>query len=340
MKVSQRDIGHFIIKPQPHIQVILVHGQDIGLVHERIQKIARNIVDDLADPFRVSELTGKQIRDDPARLIEEAMAHSLGGGQRVIFVRLGTENISDGLKNLFEEQRTDTLVLLEAGKMTNASPVRKLLEKEDKAAVLACYGDNQASLDNLISEMFEQTSLRASREARNYLLAHLGSDRLVSRRELEKLILYAGDNADVSLEDVAEIVGDSGVLSIEEIVFAVASGHRDTLDLEFDRASAEGLSPISLLRATQRHINRLLLASTACAKGMSPAEAIKTLQPPVLFMFSEQFRHHLRNWSPSLLAKALSLLTEAELQCKSTGMPDRAIAERALLRVAQMAIKR
>jgi len=338
--VSSRNISGFLATPPPNIRAILLHGSDNGLIHERAEILAATVVENLGDPFRVSELTGKQIVRDPARLIDEAMAQSLVGGRRVIFVRLGTENISDSLKDLFKAPEMGSMVILEvleAGLLPKSSPVRKLMEKEYHGAVVACYEDNQASLNQLLSEVFGQVDLRVSQEARDYLLNNLGSDRLVSRQELEKVILYAGDNQDISLEDVAAIVGDNSVLSIENIVFAVAGGNKVTLDIGLARATAEGITPIALIRATQRHIHRLLLAGAACADGMTPNEAMKILRPPVLFMFAEQFRQQLRMWSPSFSALALSLLTKSEIECKSTGLPDRAIVERTLLRVSQIA---
>ena len=336
MKIPAKNIGKFLDGPPPSIRAILLHGQDNGLIHERVAILAGTVVENLGDPFRVSELTGSQIIHDPARLIDEAMAQSLVGGRRVVIVRLGTENISDSLKTLFELPGMDSMVILEAGNLTKVSAVRKLMEKNDQAAVIACYEDNQGSLNRLLSEVFKDAGLRVSQEARNYLLNNLGADRLVSRRELEKLILYAGENGAVSLKDVSAIVSDSGALSIEGIVFAATGGNRDALDTALARATAEGISSTAIIRATQRHIHRLLLVGAKCAGGMSPAEAIKTLRPPVLFMFAEQFRQQLRAWSPTLSAIALSLLTKTEIQCKSTALPDRAIVERALLRITQI----
>ena len=42
-------------------------------------------------------------------------------------------------------------------------------------------------------------------------------------------------------------------------------------------------------------------------------------------------------WRPATLGTALQILTEAELDCKSTDLPDTAVLGRALMRVAQAA---
>ena len=56
-----------------------------------------------------------------------------------------------------------------------------------------------------------------------------------------------------------------------------------------------------------------------------------------MFLFSNQFRNQLSVWKPATMIKALDLLTNAEVLCKTTGFPDRIVGERALLKLAQMA---
>mgnify|MGYP002279672751 CR=1 FL=1 len=73
--------------------------------------------------------------------------------------------------------------------------------------------------------------------------------------------------------------------------------------------------------------------------GRSADQAIKSLRPPVIFKQAERFRGQLRRWPPDRLAAALDLLTAAEMDCKTTGLPAEAICGRALMRIAQAAGK-
>ncbi len=337
MKITARNADTFSKSPAAEMRVVLVHGKDAGLIHERVKNLGLSVVSDLQDPFQVSELTSAAIKSDPACLADEVTAQSLMGGQRLVLVRLGGEDISGPLKQILEMANIETLVVLEAGDLTASSPVRKLLEKHEHGAALACYEDGGASLASLVSEMSRAAGIVFSRDASDYIIGHLGSDRLVSRREIEKLIVYAGDKSEVSLEDATAVIGDNGALSIEEIIYAAGSGNRQALETGLCRATAEGVSPIALVRAAQRHFQRLHFAAAACGQGKTPREAVKSLRPPVLFMFEERFQRQLSIWTESRLAIVLQLLTEAEGLCKSTGAPDQAIGERALLRLAQVA---
>ncbi len=337
MKITARNADAFSKSPTAGIRVVLVHGRDSGLIRERARNLALSIVPDLKDPFQISELTGTAIKNDPACLADEAAAQSFLGGRRVVLVRLGAEDISSALKHVLEMANIDALVVLEAADLAATSPVRKLVEKHENGASLACYEDGRVTLGSIVSEMSRAAGVTFSRDASDYIIEHLGSDRLVSRREIEKLIIYAGAKPEVSLEDAMAVIGDNGAISIEEIIYAVGGGDRQALETGFHRATAEGISPVALVRAAQRHFQRLHVAVAACSKGKTPDEAIKSLRPPVLFMFEERFQRQLSIWTEPKLATALRLLTEAEGECKSTGAPNQAIGERALMRLAQVA---
>ncbi len=61
------------------------------------------------------------------------------------------------------------------------------------------------------------------------------------------------------------------------------------------------------------------------------------LRPPVIFLFKDRFQAQMRCWPTARLAAAMELICEAELRCKTTGLPAEAVCGRALMRLAQAA---
>ncbi|MEK7751472.1 MAG: DNA polymerase III subunit delta, partial [Acidobacteriota bacterium] len=51
----------------------------------------------------------------------------------------------------------------------------------------------------------------------------------------------------------------------------------------------------------------------------------------------QRFERHLRAWPLPRLGASLTVILEAEMDCKRTGLPDEAIARRLCLRLAQAA---
>ena len=335
MKLAAARVAAFLRSPDPKARFVLLHGEDRGLVHERALQLARTVVEDPSDPFRVAELTPEDVRADPARLMDELQQLSLLGGRRVVFLRMEGEDISARLQPVLDAPPAgDTLLIVEAGELSSRSPVRRAFEAADAAVAIPCYADNEASVAALIEQTFAPLKIALETAARDFLLAHLGSDRLVTRTELDKLALYALGKTTITLDDAIAAVGDSAALSVEAIAFAAAAGDGAALDRHIGRAFREGQSTVAVLRACLRHFHRLHLAAGYMQQGRSAGEAIKSLRPPVIFLQEEDFLRQLRIWSAERLRAALALLAEAERDCKSTGIPDEAACHRALMRIA------
>ena len=86
-----------------------------------------------------------------------------------------------------------------------------------------------------------------------------------------------------------------------------------------------------------RHFQRLHLAAGLMAQGKTAEQAVAALKPPVNFRYTGAVRSQLRAWPPDRLATALTLLTDAEIDCKTSGPPPEAVAGRVFLRLAQAA---
>lgn len=338
MKISGARQESFINGHDPAIACILLYGPDRGLVRERSLKLAKTVVETPDDPFRVVELCGADLRADPARLSDEAQAMAFGGGRRLIKLR----DVTDATSKIVEAYLKiatpdDALVVVEGGELGPRSSLRKLFEKADNAAAIACYADDQRSLPKVITETLGAHDLKPSRDAMAYLAGNLGSDRSVTRGELEKLALYMGAPGTVELEDAMAAIGDNAATALDDITLAAGSGDQAKLDKALMRALGEGVHPVQILRATARHFLRLHEASGHVAKGKNPDMAMKSLKPPVMFMQADRFRSQLQRWRPAHLNNALDILVEAEMDCKTTGMPIEAICSRALMRIAQAA---
>lgn len=338
MKITGARQDSFVNGPDPNIPCILLYGPDRGLVRERALRLAKTVVDAPDDPFRVVEFSGSDLKDDPARLIDEAQALSFGGGRRLIRLREATDatsKIIDSFLKIATSQ--DALVVVEAGELGPRSSLRKLFETAKNAAAVACYADDPRTLPRVISETLAAYDLKPSRDAMAYLASSLGSDRSVTRGELEKLALYMGGPGTVELVDAMAAVGDNAASALDGVTMAAGSGDQAGLDKALSRALGEGVHPVQILRACARHFLRLHQAMGYVESGKTPDLAIKSIKPPVMYMHLDRFRAQLNRWRPQHLNEALDLLGEAEMDCKTTGMPVEAVCSRALIRIAQAA---
>ena len=338
MKFNGKQINAFLNSPDPSFRVILCYGSDQGLIHERAQELLKTKVDDPKDPFRVSHLTGGEIKKDPTRLFDEVSTQSLIGGDRVVLIKLGGEEISKHIDQCLEDQGSP-LIIIEAGSLGPKSPLRKLVEKDKNSIAMASYLDDTRGLGELIDTMVGKSGKTISREGKSYLINNIGSDRIVSRSELDKLITYMGSDKEIKLNDVLAIVEDNGAFSLDKIIYPVASGNHLEAEINLERAFKEDQSPITVLRATIRHFQKLHLALGYMERGQTPRDALKAIKPPIMYLFIDQFVQQLERWSGPKAERALALLSDAEIKCKTTGSPIKAICGRALISLSQAARK-
>ncbi|MGE0725595.1 MAG: DNA polymerase III subunit delta [Alphaproteobacteria bacterium] len=340
MKVPPSRLDAFCKKPDPGVRAVLVYGPDAGLVRERAETLARTAVDDLDDPFRVSPLSGKQIVEDEARFGDEAAAQSLMGGRRLVRVREATDSAAPPIERFLAAPVGDSLIVVEAGELSPRGALRKLFEAAGNAAAVPCYVDEGAALERVLRETMARHDVGLDPEAARWLADHLGGDRGVLRAEAEKLALYVGDGGRASLDDCVAVIGDSAEIAIDAVVMAAAGGDGTRLHRVLDRAFAEGESPVRVLRAVQRHVQKLMALVAAVEGGDSPQAAVDGLRPKPHFREAPLLVQQAQRWTRRRIAAGLARLADAETDCKRTGLPAELVCRKALLDVALLGAAR
>lgn len=340
MKIEPRQAEAFLKKPDPRIRGVVIYGNDDGLVAERAVALAKSICDDLNDPFRVVDIAGEVLKHDPARLADEFGALSMMGGRRVIRVRPAGEESVAALENLVAAPAGDALIVVEGGNLTPRSGLRTLAETEACLAAMPCYMDNEAALEGLVESAARAQGLTVDADALPWIVERLGGDRGQTRSEIEKLLLYKASDASktITLEDAVDILGDTAAIGIDDVIAATFDGELVALDRALDRVFSEGGHSVQLVRSLQRHADQLHIVSAHASKGGNMESAMfKARGLPRGGPVRQRFERHLRAWPLPRLSASLTVILEAEIECKRTGLPDEAIARRLCLRLAQAA---
>lgn len=455
MIVKGQALEQMLRRPAATLRAVLFYGPNAGRIQEYARRAVRAIVEDISDPFRVAYLTAADLKEDPARLADEAAALTFTGGRRVVRVRGAGDALTEAFVNCLDFVSGDSLIVAEAGELARTSKLRKLFETSPVCAIAACYEESDADMEALVIGHLRQYGLSITSEAKDYLLHCLGEDRLVTRQELDKLILYKGprsilpnwagdgvgetrdtrdtrdtkdtkdtkdtrdtgdihdaadirdsydihdtadvrdamdiiaikdtvgvrdtidtrgvgdtmgiidarntidthdtagirdsfamrdgrasgtpDNMQIELADVMACIGDSASSDLDSIYDAIALGDPVGLDRQIQRAYDSAISTIAILRFVSNHLMRAQMAMASVDAGASIDMALRNLRPPVHFSRTPLFRQQLRLWDSIRIARALDLLLEAEIACKTTGAPDLSLCRRALLQVAFLA---
>jgi len=335
-KLDARRIAGFLADPGA-ARLVLIFGQDSGLVRERADALARAVAAD--DPFRLVEIPREAAAKDAGLLAAEAATPALSGGRRLVRVRDATDGLADAARAVLAGGGPG-LVLLEAGALDGRKGLRAALEKAGpEAAVIACHAETGAALEASIAALLRDFGVSAEGPAVAWMAQRLGEDRAVMRRECEKLALYVGAGGRVTEEDALASLAEGSALDLDAALLAATEGDAARADRALDAAFAEGAATVQVVRGALRHVQRLEAAAVAVAKGAAARDAMEGLRPPVFFKARPAFERALRLWRPDALSAAGAALLEAERAIKTTGMPGEAVARAAVLGLAREAVR-
>ncbi len=330
MKLFPAQIQGFLRNPGA-ARVVLLFGDDAGMIRDRAEALVRGVAGSLDDPFLVAELSREQMRDLP----NEAASQSLMGGRRVIRVRDVTDAAADAVQAVLKGS-APALVVLEGAGLPTRSKLRTMLEAAPDGTAIGCYPEEGRALEDTIRGTLQAAGVGIDPDALSWLSQQLGADRASTRAELEKLALYVGPGNRVDIDAARTCVGDLAGLSLDDALFAATIGDVATADRALELAMAEGANPVQVLRAAMGHLQRLHRARLAMEQtGLSAADAVKSIRPPIFYQKVSAFTRALGLWPASALNAGLAALSEAERGCKRTGWPDQALCRGALLTLAR-----
>ncbi len=337
MKIQSKDSKSFLAKPGDY-QGALVYGTDRGQVRTRVNEIIAQLLKDPNDPFNKSELSNEAMLADPARLADELAAMSFTGDRRVIELRDVSDKVSDIIASAVEYLSPQNFLLVWADELNARSGIRALFEKQAKLASFACYKDEGAGLSQLVRDTLRGYGLKADHEVIIYLSEHLSGNRMIIVSELEKISLYYGDDTQLNVQMVRQIVGDPGEHTLDDICEAVADGNIESLCRSLDRLYDENMQPVVILRSVSRYFNRLFdIQMQQQSSGQSIDQVIKSLRPIVFFKQQPILARHAARWRSGRLRQAQQLMLEAEYESKLGGDLGAILCTHALMRTAKAA---
>ena len=336
--LKAHEVSRFVDRPDLEAGIILAYGPDTGLVRETGQRLARRYAGNDADSMNLVVLDGAELDADPSRLAVEAKTTSLFGDRRVIRVRGAGKSLVMPLTELRDDP--GSIIILEAGNLTPKDPLRALVEAARLGRALPCYPDNDESLGRLISETFSKAGIRADQDTVAAIRDSLGNDREISRRELEKLVLFASGSKLLTREDVLTLCADNAGLVLDEVVDAAGTGHAADLDTALERAIAQSVNSQQILASALGHFTTLRRWRVEVDAGKSPGAVLDSARPKPHFSRRSSIERQLRLWTDDALSAALDRLQLAVADSrKRYGLAD-TLSRRALLAVCTMAAER
>ena len=320
------------------VPVVLIYGDDAGLVRERAQRLIENVSG--RDALAHIRLDANEIASDPGRLADEALSVPMFGGRRIVSVRnADNQRLVAPLKTLLAHGRLEALIVVEGGNLAKGAGLRAFIERAKNAVAIACYADEASGLERLIDEETAVANLSIAPEAKRLLCDMLGADRLASRAEIRKLCLYALGQPRIEIEDVETLIDDSAAATMAATIDDAVLGRPAAALRALDRLMADGMDASVVALQALRHLQLLHRLRARVEAGERIARAVDQARPPVFFRRKASVTAQLSTWPTHELERAMKLLADASANARLSDALAAPLVANALLRVANRAAR-
>ncbi len=337
MKLSGREAVSYFSRPDPARAGLLIYGNEPMRVALKRQQVIRALIGETGEEeMRLTRMSGAALRKEPALLQDAVKAQSFFPGPRVAFVEDATNLQARTIAAaLADWQQGDAQIIVTAGSLNASSALRKAFEAHANAYAIGIY-DDPPSREEIAAELAQAGLTDIDQQASQDIAALARTlDPGDFRQTLEKLSLYkVGDETPVSSQDVLACAPASTEAALDDVLHCVAEARAGDIAPVLRKLQAQGVQPVGLCIGATRHF-RVLHAAASDRGGPGPGMA--RVRPPVFGPRRDRMIRQARNWGLRRLEQALQILTDTDLQLRSSAKaPQMALMERTLIRLAML----
>ncbi len=320
MKANRPQIERALKAPTAEVRLFLLYGPD----EAGSRALAKLLTAAMGSEAERIDLTGSDLKGDPARLADEAASISLFGGPRYIWVEPAGDDAAEAAEALIGASTAGNPVVIVAGALKPASKLLKLALTAPCAMAFASYVPEGADADKLVIEMGRELGLAIRPDVARRIAEAGAGNRGIIAQELAKLALFADaapERPKPIDHDALEAIGaasEEGDLS--RLVDSVLGGNSAALEAELARLHSVGLEGISLVRpALLRRLALLAKLRAEVEQGNSVSAVMASSGKALFWKEKDTVAAQLARWRSDLLAKSMSRVMEVQRQVMSPG---------------------
>lgn len=339
MKANRGQIEKALDAPPSDIRFFLLYGPD----ESGSAVLAKRLERAMGPEAERIDLDPSTLRDDPARLADEAASFSMFGDKRWIRVNgMGDESLP-ALTALLEAEAAGNPVIAMAGALKGTSKLLKLALDHKQTMAFASYQPDAREAEQIAVAIAREGGLRLSSDL-GRRIADLGNgDRALMAGEVEKLILYldaAPDRPREATEEALDALSaDNPDSDAAPLVNAVLGGDLRAMHRELGRLAEAGTAMAAVLRPL---LTRAMLLANIRADFDESGRlegAVEAAGKAVFWKEKGIVTRQVRIWDAAGIARVIQRLAQAERASRSgRGLGD-LLVRHELLAIARQAAR-
>ena len=297
-----------------NFKIFLLYGPNEGYKDEIIENELSNSV------RNIEKYDEKQVLENLHIFFSKLFNKSFFDEDKTIIVSRVSDKILDLIKKILERDLDDVKIFLKAGILDKRSKLRIFFEKDQKLVCLPFYEDNKRTLVNIAYSFFKEKKYSISQECINIIVERSNGDRKHLLNEINKIILYKGENQKIRSEEVLKLTNLSENYGFNELVDNCLSKNlsRTSKIINENHFSVEDCILILriLLQKSKRVLNLLKLISVS--KNID--QEILKYKPPIFWKDKEIVKKQIVNWSQNDIENLIFKVNDLELLIKKNNI--------------------
>ncbi|MEO5365809.1 MAG: DNA polymerase III subunit delta [Magnetococcus sp. WYHC-3] len=315
MEIKENELPARLKGPLP--PVLLLFGPEQGRMERDRQTIRRMVLQVDGADAEFDEETFHGLDADDTRLISACRQAPFLAARRFVLLkgadRLDARRVAT-LQGYLERPGKTAVLLLTADEMEKRHPLRSAITAHPQAWAVAYYPPTGRDFHRWLGQSLQAHGLSADPDALDYLSRRLEGDTAMAAGEVEKLVLYMGNERQVHLEEAMDAVGETVEYNGGTLAAALTGGHTHQALQVLERLLEAGEAPLALLGSVARRVRQMIKARELLGQG-HPEKTAAT-RVGVFWKEQDAFITDCRRSSDRWLRHTLLRLHEADRELK------------------------
>ena len=289
-------------------KINLIYGENFHLKTEILNK--------LTQIFKKNEFKTKFIKEDELLKDIEILDNylnqdSLFGEKEILII----QETSDKLLDYINFSEIDKKLILVTNNLTKKSSLRNKAEKEKIISCIACYEDDEKTLQSLLRNGLTKLGIKVPYEAIDQLFNINKLNRNDINSGLEKLELITKDKK-LDSETFSSLFNTTSSFDAFEISNALLSGDKKALNKILSSFYHFSINFNEVLGPLKYKINKLIDIYEYNENETKIAVLVDTYKPPIFWKEKSIIQTQLSKWNKNELDTLLDKINEIEILCK------------------------
>lgn len=305
-------------------RVYLVLGPELYHCRAALNLLKKSVITPDAYAFDYSEFTAGE--DTVDAVIEAIETFPMIAPRRLVIVTRAEklkETEQHKLLAAIETMSKRTVLILTADELDHRRRFYKVLC--EKGCVAEFPKLKEAALERWAESYVQRQGYRISSASVHKLVEMAGTDLQGLATELEKVILWAGNEKNIPDSAIEDLVRESRHQGIFELIGAIGERNRGKALRSLANLLSMGDNPIGIAAMMARHCRQVLIARECLLQRKDPREIAGAVQMPPYFL--DRFLRQVRAADYESIREIFMRLADADRRLKSSSVDGRILLE-------------